>query len=176
MNGDEIVSRWGKIKRPTSVCSSESKKEMGGYECEPEKLVHFYDKHNKCFFSVARMIFKVTLIPDKNLYIILAGSMAGLPLNIITGKSISDCCLFAAQLFFSLLFYCSFLRFVLIVNRVREKSAGFDAGGCGVSLIPQAKRNIEFAACWTAYEKIKFWFFLSLAFFVVTIVLVFVGG
>lgn len=158
------------------VFAKENNIERGGYQCKPKDLEQFYDEHEKCFFSIARMIFKVALIPDRNLFIILAGSLAGLPINIITGKSISDWRLFVSQLIFSLLFYGSFLRFVLIVNRVREKGAGFDTEGCSTALIPQAKRNIEFAACWTEYRKIKRWFFLSLFFFAITIVLVFAGG
>lgn len=171
-----MVSKWGVINRPTKVFANENKIEKGGYRCSTETLEQFYDKHNKGFFSVARLIFKVALIPDKNLFIILAGSLAGLPINIITGKSTIGCCLFVAQLFSSLLFYSSFLKFVLIVNRIREKGTSFDTAGCNITLIPQAKQNVEFAACWTEYENIKRWFFLSLFFFIATIALVFAGG
>lgn len=170
------MSKWGEINRPTMVFAGEKKTEKGGYQCTTEALLQFYDEHDKSFFSVARLIFKVVLIPDKNLFIILAGSMAGLPINVITGSSNSSSILFAAQLISSLLFYMSFLVFVLVVNRVREKGAHFDTDGCMTALIPQAKRNVEFAACWNEYEKIRKWFFLSLLFFVMAIILVIAGG
>ena len=173
--GGGKVSKWEPIKRP-SLVAAEDKEEKGGYQCTPEELEQVYEDHSKGFFSVTRMIFKVVLIPDKNLFIILAGSMAGLPINVITGSSNSSYILFAAQLISSLLFYLSFLVFVLIVNRVREKGANFDTDGCMTVLIPQAKRNVEFAACWNEYKKIRKWFFLSLLFFVMAIILVIAGG
>lgn len=171
------MSKWGKIKRPEKICVNESDAVQGGYQCATEDLEQFYEDHAAGPFSVERMIFKVALIPDKNLFIILAGSLAGLPINIITGgKSIGDGYLFVAQLISSLLFYVFFLRFVLIVNRVREKGADFDAGPCNKSLIPQAKRNVEFGFCYTERQKIKRRFFLTCIFLVVTIGLVLAGG
>lgn len=162
---------WGSIQRP-SVLGPENKIAKGGYECDSEELVKFYDKHSTSLFSITRLVFKISIIPDRNIYIILAGSLAGLPINIITGKSTNDWFLFATEILSSLLFYFSFLAYVLIVNHVREKALDFDTDGCMLYLVPQMRRNIDFAACYMKYSKIRKWFLLSLFFFILTILLV----
>lgn len=153
------MSRWSSIPEPTAA-ANESEYYKNKWNLEKDTLVKKYNDLKNKKISRQRLIYKVILLPDKNVFFVLAGSLASLPINVLTGNS-QNTWLFCIRLILSLTFYYCFLRMAICANRVREEGAQYYDPVASVDLLIKAKRNVEFAACTHYFKFIERWFITS---------------
>lgn len=174
-----------RILRPDEVSIDEDK----FYEFDISNLTSHYDKvfgkkrEKKNF--VKRKIFEIVLLTNKNIIIILAGSLASVPVNMLTGFSslnsytYFEVTLYALQLFFSFLFYFFFLKFVHsyiyirergneYVNHLLAKSSHYSRKNVSKSI-----KNIEYFSCMEKYKIIRNYMICLLVFGILLIILLF---
>lgn len=142
------------------------------------------DKNKRNYF--VQWIFKIILSSNKDIIIILAGSLASIPVNILTGffNSSSYMCfewiLHILQLIISILFYISFLIFVRFFLYIRSRgneyvnyvlvkfpySSKID--------IEKAVKNIEYFSCMEKYKYVRMSLICLLIFGLLLVVLLFI--
>lgn len=114
-----------------------------------------------------RWIFKIVLQSNQNIVLILAGSLASIPVNILTGfyGSSSYTCvewiLHIFQLVTSILFYAFYLRFVCFFLYIREQGETYANGVFTTSShnsreeIEQAVKNVQYFSCMQKYKSVR---------------------
>lgn len=126
-----------------------------------------YDSENKWRKLPVRIVFHIVLLSNKNMILILAGSLASIPVNILTSfyGSTSFTCfdwsLHILQLVVSVLFYIFFLKFVGHYLYIREReeeyvnSISFKNKLYSISNMASAVHNIEYYACRDMYKSVR---------------------
>lgn len=148
------------------------------FEFDIDDLSKHYDevfgdnkKRGKFF---AKKVFQIVLLSNKNTLLILAGSLASVPVNIVTGFYGSSAFLYTdwvlhiIQLIASILFYVFFLRFVRCFLFIHEQGDIYVSSlltkntHCSRDDITKAVHNIEYYFCMNKYKYVN----LSLAFLI----------
>ncbi len=145
----------------------------------------FGDNKKKRKFFV-RKVFRIVLQSNKNILLILAGSLASVPVNIVTGFygsstfMYSDWILHITQLIASILFYVFFLRFVRYYLFIHEQGNVYVSAlltknsHCSRDNVNKAVHNIEYYFCMNKYKHIKSSLILLMLFGVILILLLFI--
>ena len=116
---------------------------------------------------LARWVFQIVLLSNQNTILILAVSLASIPVNILTGfyGSSSFTCfdwgLHILQLVTSLLFYLFYLSFVRVYLHIREEGEEYINGLLARSshnsrkTIKKAVNNIQYYSCKENYKSVR---------------------
>lgn len=161
-----MIIRHNKILKPDEVSINEDK----FFDFNIDDLSKHYDEvfgdNKKKRKFIIRKVFQIVLLSNKNIILILAGSLASLPVNILTGFydsasfTSSDWVLHILQLITSILFYTFFLRFVYYFLFIREKSEEYintlitKDSHYSRNNIVKAIRNIEYYSCMKKYKYV----------------------
>lgn len=143
-----------------------------------------HNKKNRKFF--VRWIFRIVLLSNKDIILILAGSLASVPVNILTGfygsnsYTYFDWILHVLQLIASVLFYSFFLRFVRVYLYIHSKGEEYvnyifaKSSHNSREKIMKAVKNVEYYFCIKEYKKVQVSIICLLVFLGVLVVLLFV--
>lgn len=158
---------YSKLKKPTEIGIDEDV--FLGFNIE-DLMEHYdgmFDSHFVWKKFLTRIVFKIVLLSNKNIVLILAGSLASVPVNILTGFYGStsftyfDWILHTLQLIVSVLFYIFFLRFIGHYLFIRERGEEYvnvllsrDNHNSGDN-IKEALYNIEYRSCMDEYENVR---------------------
>ena len=133
-----------------------------------------------------RKIFRIVLQSNKNTLLILAGSLASVPVNIITGFYGSstflytDWILHITQLITSILFYVFLLRFVRYFLFIHEQGDAYVSAlltknaHCSRDDVTKAVHNIEYYFCMNKYKHVKSSLILLIVFGIILILSLFI--
>ena len=160
---------WGSISEP-EIVATEAVIIEDEIQCPVDQLKTYYYNHEKKRYSLIRTVFKIIILTNRNLLNALAGSMVILPVSVLTSGASNTVPFFVAQITSSVFFFAFFLWFVLIANRIKEKSETYNDPQCNAKLRPAAKRNIEFSMCIKEEENLKVSFSFALLFLVFSII------
>lgn len=141
------------------------------YKFKIENLIKHYDevfgKGQEPGRVFTRWIFQIILQSNQNTVLILAGSLASIPVNILTGfygsssYTCIDWTLHILQLISSILFYVSYLSFVRLLLYIREQGEKY-ANNIYVTsphnsrkAIEKAVNNIQYFFCMEKYKNVR---------------------
>lgn len=145
----------------------------------------FGDNKKKRKFLVKK-VFQIILLSNRNTILILAGSLASVPVNIVTGFYGSSAFLYTdwilhiTQLIASILFYVFFLRFVRYFLFIREQGDAYvnallaKNAHCSRDDVTKAVHNIEYYFCMNKYKHVKYSLVLLIVFGIILILSLFI--
>lgn len=135
---------------------------------------------------LVKKVFQIVLLSNKNTILILAGSLASVPVNIVTGFYGSsafiytDWILHFTQLIASILFYIFFLRFVRYFLFIREQGDAYVSAlltknaHCSRYDVTKAVHNINYYFCMNKYKYVKSSLILLIIFGIILILSLFI--
>ena len=171
-----MLYKWfHKIPKPYSKQAGEN-----CFDFNSDQMCNRYDELDKKRFSITKLVYVLMIRLDANLYIILAGVFASVPVNILTSfpplrsMSGSACLLFfhIFQLLFSIICYVAFFLFMWEAQKMNHFVCAFKPRARNELevVVEQARENIKFAYCMKSEKSLRRMTAIFAIFAVLTIV------